>query len=390
MVSRPRRQAMRRSPGRVSIAADMEPTLVIALAAAVGAVAVAVFAVLSLRGRGPAEARLAAQQAELTGRLAQMAESHAATQSQLAKALDDRLADVAKRVGDALNEQTTRNQSALGDLKERLAVIDAAQQNITKLSSQVVGLQDILSNKQARGAFGEIQLNDMVRDLMPPSAYRLQATLSSGRRVDCLLTLPNPPGAIAIDAKFPLESYHALRNAKDDRERALARRAFGNDVKKHVRDIGDRYIVAGETAESALMFLPSEAVYAELQSELPEVVQQSYRARVWIVSPSTLMAVLTTIRAVLKDVHMREQADLIQIEVQRMLDDVIRLDERVGKLQKHFDQATDDVRQIRISTEKVGKRAEKIEDIQLGDEAAPARLESDAKLATPDGSEKRQ
>jgi DNA recombination protein RmuC len=368
----------------------MEPTLVIALAAVVVAAAVAVFAVLSLRGRAPAEARLAAQQAEMTGRLAQMADSHAATQSQLAKALDDRLADVAKRVGDALNEQTTRNQSALGDLKERLVVIDAAQKNITKLSSQVVGLQDILSNKQARGAFGEIQLHDMVRDLMPPSAYRMQATLSSGRRVDCLLTLPNPPGAIAIDAKFPLENYHALRNAKDDRARVAARRAFANDVKKHVRDIKDRYIVPGETAESALMFLPSEAVYAELQSELPEVVQQSYRARVWIVSPSTLMAVLTTIRAVLKDVQMREQADLIQIEVQRMLADVIRLDERVGKLQRHFDQATDDVRQIRISTEKVGKRAEKIEELQLGDDGAVAELESDASQVTPDGLEKRQ
>jgi len=366
----------------------MDATLIIALAVVALAAAIAVFAIYGSRGRGGAETRLAAQQAELAGRLAQMAESHAATQSQLAKTLEDRLADVAKRVGDALNEQTTRSQSALGDLKERLAVIDAAQQNITKLSSQVVGLQDILSNKQARGAFGEVQLNDMVRELMPPSAYQLQATLSSGRRVDCLLTLPNPPGAIAIDAKFPLESYHALRNAKDDRERTLARRAFGNDVKKHVRDINDRYIVPGETAESALMFVPSEAVYAELQSELPEVVQESYRARVWIVSPSTLMALLTTIRAVLKDVQMREQADLIQIEVQRMLKDVIRLDERVGKLQKHFDQATDDVRQIRISTEKVGKRAEKIEELQLGDDGAPARLESDATEAVPQAPEK--
>lgn len=358
--------------------ASMESIVVIALAVVL--VAAAIAAVVLLR-RGPAERRLSAQQAELTGRLAQMAETQAAAQSQVARTLDERLADVAKRVGDALAEQTNRNQSALGDLKERLAVIDAAQQNITKLSSQVVGLQDILSNKQARGAFGEIQLSDLVREQLPPSAYEFQATLSTKRRVDCLLKLPNPPGAIAIDAKFPLESYHALRQAGDDRQRILARRAFGADVMKHVRDISQRYIIPGETAESALMFVPSEAVYAELHAELPEIVQQSYRARVWIVSPTTLMAVLTTIRAVMKDVEMREQASFIQIEVQKMLQDVTRLDERVGKLQQHFEQATEDMRKIRVSTEKVGKRAERIENIRLGEDeipaGEPARLEAE-------------
>ncbi|MFQ5955122.1 MAG: DNA recombination protein RmuC [Kiloniellales bacterium] len=367
----------------------MDSGLVIALAVAL--VAAAVVVVILWRGRPPPETsalarateRLGTQQAELAGRLAQLAESQAANQSQLSRTLDSRLADVAKRVGDALNEQSARSQSALGDLKERLAVIDRAQQNITKLSTQVVGLQDILSNKQARGAFGEIQLNDLVRDHLPPSAYEFQATLSTGKRVDCLLKLPNPPGAIGIDAKFPLESYHALREATDDKERNLARRTFGGDISKHVQDISERYIVPGETAESALMFLPSEAVYAELHAELPEIVNQSYQRRVWIVSPTTLMAVLTTIRAVMKDVQMREQADLIQVEVQKMLQDVRRLDTRVGKLQQHFDQATEDMRQIRISTEKVDKRAERIDEIQLGEEQAvpeqptPVRLKAD-------------
>ncbi len=348
----------------------MDNSLIIALAVAL--IAAALVVVVLWRGRPAPEAgtleRLSAQQAELVGRLAQLAESHATSQSQLSRTLDERLANVAKRVGDALNDQSTRNQTALGDLKERLAVIDRAQQNIAKLSTQVVGLQDILSNKQARGAFGEIQLNDLVRDHLPPSAYEFQATLSNGRRVDCLLKLPNPPGPIAVDAKFPLESYLALRQATDDKARGLARRAFGNDILKHVNDIAERYIIPGETAESALMFLPSEAVYAELHAELPEIVARSYQRRVWIVSPTTLMALLTTIRAVMKDVQMREQADLIQIEVQRMLQDVRRLDTRVGNLQRHFDQANEDLRQIRITTEKVDKRAERIDALQLEDD----------------------
>ena len=348
----------------------MDNSLIIALAVAL--IAAAAVVLVLWRGRLAPEAgtleRLGAQQAELVGRLPQLAESHATSQSQLSRTLDERLANVAKRVGDALNDQSTRNQTALGDLKERLAVIDRAQQNIAKLSTQVVGLQDILSNKQARGAFGEIQLNDLVRDQLPPSAYEFQATLSNGRRVDCLLKQPNPPGAIAIDAKFPLEGYHALRQATDDKARGLARRAFGTDILKHVNDIAERYIIPGDTAESALMFLPSEAVYAELHAELPEIVAQSYQRRVWIVSPTTLMALLTTIRAVMKDVQMREQAGLIQIEVQKMLQDVRRLDTRVGNLQRHFDQANEDLRQIRITTEKVDKRAERIDALQLEDD----------------------
>jgi len=231
------------------------------------------------------------------------------------KTVDERLQGFSKQVGDRLNDSTTKHQTALADLRERLAVIDKAQQNLTELSTQVVGLQDILANKQARGAFGEIQLRDLVEATLPPSAYAFQATLGNGRRADCLLQLPNPPGAIAIDSKFPLESYETLRKAGSDEALLVpARRAFAADVRRHVQDIAQRYIIPGETAESALMFLPSEAVYAELHANYREVVEASYKARVWIVSPTTLMATLNTVRAVLKDVRMREQAAIIQTE----------------------------------------------------------------------------
>ncbi|MEO1056832.1 MAG: DNA recombination protein RmuC, partial [Actinomycetota bacterium] len=250
-------------------------------------------------------------------------------------------------------------------MKQRLTVIDTAQKNITELSTQVVGLQDILANKQARGQFGEIQLNDLVTQTLPPSAYQFQAPIGENRRVDCLLTLPNPPGPIAIDAKFPLESFEALRQAGSKEEKTVARRAFGAAVRVHIKAIKERYIVPGETADCALLFLPSEAVYAELHAELREVVEDSYRARVWIVSPTTLMATLNTVRAVLKDVRMREQAHLIQDEVRKLLDDIGRLDDRVGALEKHFDQAERDIKQIRISTDKIAKTGGRIEDLEV-------------------------
>ncbi len=334
--------------------------------------------------------RLTSSQEQLAGRLAQLAESQAASQARMAEALraqereiarklEERLGDVTRRVGEGLEKTHKSTEATMGDLKERLAVIDRAQKNITELSTQVDGLQSVLSNKQARGAFGEIQLNDLITQALPPSAYAFQASVGAGRRVDCLLTLPNPPGAIAIDAKFPLEAYHALQAAQSDGERDTARRQLSQAVGNHVRDIADKYIVPGETAESALMFLPSEAVYAELHANLPAVVQDAFRRKVWIVSPTTLMATLNTVRAVLKDASMREQAHVIQAEVARMLDDVGRLDDRVGKLERHFSQATEDIRQIRISTEKVTKRGERIQEVEMEQpsaltDAAPPRL----------------
>tara|TARA_R110000772_G_scaffold215694_2_gene326231 strand:+ start:72908 stop:74029 length:1122 start_codon:yes stop_codon:yes gene_type:complete len=301
---------------------------------------------------------LSRQQAELSGAL---------QQSQVT--VNDRLDGLGKRLGDSLHQQSERTGQSLKTLYERLAVIDHAQKNLTDLSQQMVGLQDILSNKQARGAFGEIQLNDLVTATLPPSAYEFQVSLSNGKRADCLLKLPNPPGSIVIDAKFPLESYQALRDAgSDEAAKVAAGRRFAQDVKAHVVAISEKYIVPGETAESALMFLPSEAVYAELHANFVNVVEESYRRRVWIVSPTTLMATLNTVRAILKDSRMREQAHVIQAEVQKMMEDVGRLDDRVGKLQTHFDQATKDIRDIRVSTDKITKRGEKIEDLQLADE----------------------
>ena len=370
---------------------SLDPTLILLLAGGAALLALALAFWLALRdrrGSGEAEAqareraaltaeKLMAAQAELAGRLSQLAESQAAAQArlaqqmqaqerQLSKSVEERLADVTRRVGESLEKSSTQATQSLTELKERLAVIDAAQKNITELSTQVVGLQDILSNKQARGAFGEVQLENLVQAVLPPNAYQFQAQIGDGRRVDCLLILPNPPGPIGIDAKFPLEGYRALQNAPDDAARTVARKALGASVLKHVRDIRDRYIVPGETADSALMFLPSEAIYAELHANLGDVVEQSYREKVWIVSPTTLMATLNTVRAVLKDARMREQAHIIQREVQLLGTDVGRLDERVEKLQTHFNQAGEDIRQIRISTDKVTKRAGRIEELQLG------------------------
>jgi DNA recombination protein RmuC len=322
---------------------------------------------------------VATNQAELVGRLSQLAESGAAAQTQLAerlqaqeralsKTLEERLADLTKRVGDSLQQSGVKTGETMTKLHERLAVIDAAQKNITELSTQVVGLQDILSNKQARGAFGEVQLQDIVTQALPPSAYDFQKTLGNGKRADCLIRLPNPPGDIVIDAKFPLESYRALIAAKDDTARTAARRRFATDVIKHVTDIAERYIVPGETAESALMFLPSEAVYAELHASFGEVIERSHRARVWIVSPTTLMATLNTVRAVLKDARMREQAGLIQKEVMIMLQDLTRLDDRVGKLESHFSMAEKDLRAIRISSDKIKGRGERIGEFEMGED----------------------
>lgn len=356
---------------------------------AVAAVVAALFAAQAGRGgrdvgadMAEATRYLSSAQAELAGRMAQMAEAQAASHNRLAerlhiqertvsRVLEERLADMSRRVGEGLQVTTEKTFAHMNDLRERLAVIDAAQKNIQDLSSQIIGLQDILSNKQARGAFGEVQLNDLVTAALPPSAYSFQAVLGNGKRADCLLTLPNPPGSIVVDAKFPLESYHALRNARDDAARVQASRAFANDVLRHVRDIAEKYIIAGETAESALMFLPSEAVYAELHASFPEVVDKSYRARVWIVSPTTLMATLNTVRAVLKDARMQEQAGIIQAEVGKLLEDVGRLDTRVGKLAGHFAQVQEDIRQVQISTGRITKRAERMEDLQIGDAAPP-------------------
>ncbi len=330
----------------------------------------AAFSLLRMRGRADGSELLKSELARLTDSFAashrDMEERLKSEQRALGERLHEREAAINKTLAEGLQSATKKTLESMNKVEVRLAVIDKAQANIADLSSQVVSLQNILSNKQARGAFGEIQLNDLVRQVLPPSAYSFQATLSNGKRADCLLELPNPPGAIAIDAKFPLESYHALQTATGkDPARTAAERDFRDAMQKHIKDISERYILTGETADAALMFLPSEAVYAELHANFPAVVDESYRARVFIVSPTTLWATLNTVRAILKDVRMKEQAGLIQKEVHALLEDVERLDDRVGKLQRHFDQAGEDMRQIRISTEKVGKRADRIDSVQL-------------------------
>jgi DNA recombination protein RmuC len=312
-----------------------------------------------------ATASLATAQADLGGRLSQLSEQSTTERAELMRTLHERLDGVSKRMGDSLEQSATRTAASLGELGKHLQVIDQAQKNISDLAGQVIGLQDILDNKQTRGAFGEVQLQDLVSSILPPSAYGFQATLSNQRRVDCLIQLPQPPGPIAIDAKFPLESYHALRQAGDEAQTKAAQRAFRTALSKHIKDIQERYILPGETADSALMFLPSEAVYAELHANFPDTVEQSYRARVWIVSPTTLMATLNTVRAVLKDARMREQAGVIQAEVVKLLDDVQRLDERAENLQRHFKQAEKDLEQIATSTKKITRRVGQIEDVQL-------------------------
>jgi DNA recombination protein RmuC len=335
--------------------------LLILIALMLAAVLVVVWRGQRLRAQIAPDPRLD----QLAGQLQSLSAAQASAQAAMDQRLDLRLSHLADRVQERLALSATEAGQSLGDLKERLAVIDAAQKNIAELSTRMVSLQDILSNKQARGAFGEVQLADIVRTVMAPINYEFQATLASGKRVDCLLKLPNPPGAIGIDSKFPLESYRAIRDAQDDAALILARREFSAAIRLHVRAIAEKYIVMGETADSALMFVPSEAVYAEIHASFPNLVEEAGRVRVWIVSPTTLMATLTTMRAVLKDVRMREQAHVIQAKVGELFKDLERLDTRVGKLQQHFDQAVEDVRQIRISTDKAMKKADDIEGVGL-------------------------
>ena len=380
----------------------MEPTALI-LAAAIVVAGLVIAFVFALTGRGSRRAleeasrqsdnraqalersvsNLMANQNEIGGRMGQLAEIVMSTKSQLSQQFEERLEAINHRVGQSLLEQQEKTSQSLGSLNERLAVIDDAQRNITELSGQVVSLQDILSNKQARGVFGEVQLADLIGSVLAPSTYQLQAQLSNGRRADCLVQLPNPPGPIVIDAKFPLESYRALQAAKSEEERRPAQRRFRTDVLAHVKAIAERYLIPGETAESALMFLPSEAVYAELHASFQDVVDEAFKARVWIVSPTTLMATLVTVRGVLKDARTREQAHVIQREVTQMLGDVERLAKRAAALDKHFKQAEADVSGVLTSTKKIVRRMEKIEEIQVSEELPEGTAEATAPAPVP-------
>ena len=309
-------------------------------------------------------------QAQLSGGLQTVSQTQTVAQAQLMNTLEQRLAEVQAKMTETLHGGSLRTTRSLTELQERLATIDNAQSNIEKLSSNVLSLQDILSNKQTRGAFGEIQLNDIVSKALPTDSYKLQATLSNGKRADCLIDLPNPPGPIVIDSKFPLEAYESLRNADNDWEMKAAVSAFKTSVKNHIKAISERYIIEGETADGALMFLPSEAVYAELHANFPELVREGFAAHVWIVSPTTCMATLNTMRAILKDARMREQAGAIRKTLRMLHRDVEMVVERVGKLDTHFNQARADLDGIGTAAERAGKRAAKLDNFDF-EELAP-------------------
>ncbi len=309
-------------------------------------------------------------QERLSGGLHHVSENQAVSQGAMLQLMEQRLAEVQRSMGEALHGTSTRTARSLGDLQQRLETIDRAQANIEKLSGNVLNLQDILANKQARGAFGEIQLNDIVHKALPSDAFTMQATLSNGKRADCLIHLPNPPGPIVIDAKFPLEAYEALRRAQNPAEVQAAAVQLRAAVRVHIKAISEKYIVDGETADGALMFLPSEAVYAELHANFPEVVRDGFAAKVWIVSPTTCMATLNTMRAVLKDARMREQAGAIRATLRALHRDVELVVERVGKLSTHFQQARDDLEGITTAAERAGKRATRLDNFDF-EELAP-------------------
>ena len=254
-----------------------------------------------------------------------------------------------------------KTAQTLGELQQRLQTIDKAQTNIEKLSGEVLGLQEILSNKQARGVFGEIQLKDIVRKALPSDAYDFQFTLSNGKRADCIIYLPEPQGNIVIDSKFPLEAYNSMISNTNEADKNRNVQLFQSSIKTHIKDISEKYIIEGETADGAILFLPSEAIYAELHANFSKLVNEGFDSRVWIVSPTTLMATLNTMRAILKDERLRRQTSRIRAELDLLYKDMLRLEGRIINLDKHFNLASKDVDEIKISAKKASKRVFNIE-----------------------------
>ena len=319
-----------------------------------------------------AEARMAGilqAQAEMQGRLGAVAEVFGARQAELTQSIGQRLDAMTGRIGQTMTEQTKSTHESLAKLQERLAVIDTAQGNIQSLAGQVVQLQAILSNKQTRGAFGQSRMEAIVADGLPHGAYEFQATLSNGNRPDCVVKMPNGAPSLVIDAKFPLEAWNAIRAAADSdgsEAKKYAAQAFRRDLEVHIKAISEKYLINGETQDTAFLFVPSESIFAEIHENFESIVQRAHRARIVIVSPSLLMLSIQVIQAILKDASMREQAHLIQGEVIRLMEDVSRLDDRVRKLQTHFGQASKDIDDILVSSSKVTKRGQKIEALEFG------------------------
>ncbi|MDI5924448.1 DNA recombination protein RmuC [Rhizobium leguminosarum] len=315
-------------------------------------------------------------QAEMQGRIAVMTEVFGARQSELNQTISQRLDGMSQRVSSTITEQTKSTHENLQRLQERLAVIDAAQNNIQTLAKDVVGLQAILSNKQTRGAFGQSRMETIVADGLPMGAYAFQQTLSNGSRPDCTIRMPNGAPPLVIDAKFPLEAWNAIRDAGSPEAGKIAGQQFRRDMEVHIRDISEKYLIQGETQDTAFLFVPSESIFAEIHEHFEPVVQKAHRARIVIVSPSLLMLSIQVIQAVLKDQRMRAQAHLIQGEVAILMDDLSRLDERVRKLQGHFAMAQKDIDMVVTSADKLTRRGAKIEALEFeagGSDAKPAR-----------------
>jgi DNA recombination protein RmuC len=309
--------------------------------------------------------------AELSGALSSFASQAQGQSAHLQQAIDARLDQVSMRMGHGLQQQSERTSASLGQLNERLAVIDAAQRNIAALSGEMVSLKDILSNKQSRGAFGQGRMEAIIRDGLPAKSYEFQGTLSNGTRPDCLISLPDSVVRLVIDAKFPLEAHGALNAAIEDAARKAAEARLRSDMTKHVKDIAEKYLLPGETHETAIMFVPSESIYAELHERFEDVVQKAYRQRIILASPNVLMLLVQTLQAMARDVAMRDQAHLIRAEVGKMLEDVGRLKDRTLDLKRHFDMANADLERLGVSADRLAKRGAKIESLEL-EEAGPA------------------
>ncbi len=335
------------------------------------------------RRAGELEGQVAAllqSQSEMTGRMQTMAEIFGSRQSELNKTLSERLDGIGHRLNQSVGSASKETHDHLKQLHERLAVLDAAQKNIDELTGQVTTLSNILGNKQARGAFGQGRMEAIVSDGLPKGSYAFQATLSNNSRPDCLINMPNGAPPLAVDAKFPLEAYNALKEAESPEARKAALQQFRNDVIKHVKDIRERYLIAGETQDTAFMFVPSESVFAEINEQFEDVVARAHKARIVIVSPSLLMLSIQVIQAVLRDARLREQAHVIQTEVVNLLDDMARLGERVEKLRAQFGRAQATVNEITVSSEKVNRRGQRIEGLSFGEEGGD---ESEARVSQP-------
>jgi len=322
-------------------------------------------------------AALLRSQAEMQGRLATMAEVFGSRQAELNQAIGQRLDGMSQRVTATIGEQTRSTHENLRRLQERLAVIDAAQTNIQTLAKDVVGLQAILSNKQTRGAFGQARMETIIADGLPMGAYAFQTTLSNGSRPDCTVRMPNGSPPLVIDAKFPLEAWNAIRSAASPEHGKIAAQQFRRDLELHIRDISEKYLIPGETQDTAFLFVPSESIFAEIHENFEAIVQKAQRARIVIVSPSLLMLSIQVIQAVLKDQRMREQAHVIQSEVAHLMDDLSRLDERVRKLQGHFAMAQKDVDMIVTSADKLARRGERIEALEFEAAKEPAKARTE-------------